>query len=168
CGSGVIALSLALRNPRLAAVGVDISPEAILTARNNAEMHGLSARVEFAIGDAAEYLSREEARFDAVVCNPPYIASGEMRSLAPEVREFEPLEGLLGGADGLDFYRALAAPAAAHLAGGGAAAFEIGADQGEAVRRLFLEASLENVQVFKDYNRMDRVVVGRALSGKDG
>ncbi len=172
CGSGVIALALALRHGCVTAVGVDISPEAIRMARNNAELHGLSGRVEFMSGDASEYLSHETARFDAVVCNPPYIAAGELRNLAPEVREFEPLEGLLGGSEGLDFYHALVPRVSGRLADRGVAAFEIGAAQGEAVRRSFLDALLTDVQVFKDYNHMDRVVIGRvggatAISGSE-
>jgi release factor glutamine methyltransferase len=162
CGTGVIALALLLRNPHLTAVGVDISPEAVRAARRNADLHGLAGRVEFVTGDAAAYVARETARFEAIVCNPPYIAASEVLELAPEVREFEPMESLLGGPEGLDFYRTLVPRVPERLAGNGVAAFEIGAGQGEAVRRLFLDASLADVQVHQDYNHMDRVVIGRA------
>lgn len=134
-GSGAIALALARELPQARLVATDRSADALAVARENAARLGLADRVELREGDLFGALGGGE-RFDVLVSNPPYVASGAIDGLAPEVRR-EPRAALDGGPDGLDHLRRLAAGAAAHLAApGGLVAFEHGFDQGGAVRAL--------------------------------
>ncbi|HEU5058392.1 MAG TPA: peptide chain release factor N(5)-glutamine methyltransferase [Kofleriaceae bacterium] len=132
-GSGAVALALARELPRAQVVATDRSAEALAVAQGNAERLGLADRIELRHGDLYGPLGEE--RFDVIASNPPYVSSGELAGLAPEVRR-EPQGALDGGADGLDVLRRLAAGAADHLSPGGLVAFEHGFDQGAAVRAL--------------------------------
>jgi release factor glutamine methyltransferase len=161
-GSGVIALSLALRNRDLKAIGVDFNPEAVDVSDRNAETHGIGDRVRFEMRNARTFLVDCEMQFDLIVSNPPYIRTGEMTDLPPEVREFEPVESLCGGPDGLEFYREVMPILPRAMTKRGVAAFEIGAEQGDAVSDLMRAAGLESVTVYKDYAEHDRVVIGHA------
>ena len=99
--------------------------------------------------------------FDVIMANPPYIPTGEILSLMPEVRDFEPENALDGGADGLDFYRKIAGQVKDYLNSGGYVYMEIGYDQGEAVSELMRNAGFTEVEVIKDLARNDRVVKGK-------
>ena len=174
CGSGVIAISLASRIPNLEAWAVDSSVRAAEVTTSNAAANGVQARVHVVNEDAAQFLragtrsdrrSEPEARMDrirfsAVVCNPPYIATADIRQLPPEVRDHEPVEALDGGPDGLEFYRHIVPLLPGRIAAAGVAAFEIGATQGGAVTALMKAAGFANVSVVRDYAGLDRVVVG--------
>ena len=138
-GSGAVALALARELPQARVVATDRSAEALAVAGENALRLGMAERIELRDGDLFAALGAEE-RFDVVASNPPYVASGEIARLAPEVRR-EPSAALDGGADGLDLLRRLAAGAASHLAlPGGLLALEHGFDQGPAVRG-FIDAT---------------------------
>jgi release factor glutamine methyltransferase len=114
------------------------------------------------LGDADSYLKSCGGGYDVIISNPPYIRSGDIAQLPPEVKEYEPLSALDGGEDGLDFYRCIVPLLPTCLTQRGLAAFEIGSDQGDAVRELLIDTGFENVRVFQDYNTLDRVVTGRA------
>ena len=132
-GSGAIALALARELPQARLVATDRSADALAVAQGNAARLGLADRVELREGDLYAALAAGE-RFDVVASNPPYVASGDIDRLAPEVRH-EPRAALDGGPDGLDHLRRLVAGAAAHLVSpGGLLALEHGFDQGPAVR----------------------------------
>ena len=147
-GSGAIALALADERPDLRVVATDVSAEALVVARANAERLGLA--VEFV---EADLLDGVEGPIDAVVSNPPYVRVGER--LAPELTRYEPGIALFGGGDdGLEIYRRLV-PA---VAGIPFVAFEIAGWQGEAVSALLEGYSIE---VVRDLAGIDRVVVGR-------
>ena len=184
-GSGCILISLLHYSNDCRGVGADISGEALAVARGNAErLLGASAcawmrdgtevldgcgaddppcaedrqgRISFIESDLFHGI---EGRFDIIVSNPPYIRSGEIPGLMPEVREHEPVLALDGGEDGLDFYRRILEGCRAHLCGGGMLFLEIGYDQGEAVSGLLEEAGFLEVAVVKDYAGLDRVVWG--------
>jgi len=167
CGSGCIGLSLAKLHPEARVILSDISPGALALARENAALNGVEERCEFVQGDMLAPFT--ETSFDLIVCNPPYIPSGEIEELMPEVRDHEPRLALDGGADGLEFYRRLASPCPPPDEGEGAAKrregatcphllLEIGCEQGEAVKALFLKAGWKKVLVHKDYAGLDRVV----------
>lgn len=184
-GSGCILISLLHYSNDCRGVGADISGEALAVARGNAErLLGASAcawmrdgtevldgcgaddppcaedrqgRISFIESDLFHGI---EGRFDIIVSNPPYIRSGEIPGLMPEVREHEPVLALDGGEDGLDFYRRILEGCRAHLCGGGMLFLEIGYDQGEAVSGLLEEAGFLEVAVVKDYAGLDRVVCG--------
>ena len=122
---------------------------------------GLAARADFVVGDWAAAVS---GRFDVVVANPPYIASGDIAALAPEVRDFDPRRALDGGADGLDAYRAIVAALPRLLAPAGFFAAEIGYGQDGAVARLIAAQGLTIEEIVPDLAGIPRCVV-RARSG---
>jgi release factor glutamine methyltransferase len=154
-GSGAILLALLAERPAAKGVGTDVSGEALAVARENAANLDLNGRATFIRTDWAAGFA--DASFDVVLSNPPYIPSGDIPGLDPEVRDHDPHLALDGGADGLDAYRALAPEIARILRPGGLYAVEIGRDQGEAVRALVAAAGLE-ARVVRDLADRDRVV----------
>lgn len=156
-GSGCIIISLA-RLCRLGrAVGADVSGEAVRVAKANAS--ALRAeRVEIIQSDM---FSHVEGIYDMIVSNPPYIRSGDMPGLMPEVRDHDPVQALDGGEDGLHFYRILARQAPDYLKAGGYMLAEIGYDQAADVTKILQEAGWGQVQVRKDLAGNDRVVIAR-------
>ena len=158
-GSGCILLSLLHYSNATTGVGTDLSEEEIAAARENAERLGLSDRSEWRTGDLFEAV-RPEERFDIIVSNPPYIESGIIAELEPEVRIHEPRMALDGGDDGLDFYRRIIPEAADHLVTGGMLFLEIGYDQADQVSALMKDAGYYEVRAIKDYGGNDRIVCG--------
>jgi release factor glutamine methyltransferase len=157
-GSGIVGVSLACRVPNLDVVAVDVSPEAAALTAANAVRNGVEDRVRVVAADALDFLERSDDRFAAVVCNPPYIATGELSALPREVREHEPMRALDGGKDGLDFYRRVAPLLARRLHADGFVVFEIGDSQGRAVSALLRDAGWGDVKVAEDYAGCDRIV----------
>lgn len=153
-GSGAIAAALAKYGVK-SITACDISEAALETARQNAKNN--KVEIKFVKSDVFENIS---GKFDAVVSNPPYIKSDEIPSLMPQVKDYEPLTALDGGADGLDFYRRITAQAGAYLNAGGLLAFETGWDQGASVSTLMRENGYKDVEVIKDLAGLDRVVIG--------
>ncbi len=157
-GSGAILLAILAERPAARGLGVDVSEEALAVARDNAASLGLAGRVALLRGDWTAGLA--EADFDLVVSNPPYIATGVIETLDPEVRVYEPRLALDGGADGLDAYRRLAPEILRVLKPGGRFLVEIGYDQRTAVETLFREAGAVEVETLQDLSTHDRVVAG--------
>jgi release factor glutamine methyltransferase len=155
-GSGAIAIAIAKSRAGTEVVAGDISPGALEVARANAERHGVT--ILFVEGDLDAPL-RAHGPFDAIVANLPYVASGEIDGLAPEVRA-EPRLALDGGADGLDLVRRLVAVAPELLAPGGALALEIGAGQAAATAELMVAAGFTDIRLRRDLGEIDRVVSG--------
>lgn len=157
-GSGCILLSLLAecRGEITKAVGVDISTDALQVAIANRNRMELPA--EFVESDL---FSNVEGVYDVIVSNPPYIATRELAGLMPEVRDHEPVLALDGMEDGLYFYRKIVAQAGTYLAQGGWLCFEIGYDQGAALRKMMTEAGYGQVQIIKDLAGLDRVAVGQ-------
>ena len=139
-GSGCILLALLSELPNARGLGIDRSEAAAQIARRNARRLGLAERSRFVVTDWGSPLA---CRFDVVVSNPPYIPRGHVARLAPEVARHDPMAALDGGVDGLDAYRSLAATLPGLLKPGGAAAMEIGPEQGPAVILLLEAAGLE-------------------------
>lgn len=161
-GTGCIALALLAELPNAEITAVDISPEALALAKENAERLGLSGRIAFVQGNllAVDAAVFPEASLDLVVSNPPYILSEVCQTLDPSVKEYEPWLALDGGADGLDLIRPLAAQAARVLKPGGGLFLEIGYDQGPAVAACLAQAGFRTVQIRKDFAGLDRIVSG--------
>jgi release factor glutamine methyltransferase len=164
-GSGCIPVAILVNRADARAVATDFSAEALAMARENAGRHGVTERLEFRQGDwfgALQVGPRTPAGaygpFHLIVSNPPYIASAVVRTLMPEVRDFDPRLALDGGPDGVAPYRVIAAEAARWLAPGGRVLVEIGHDQGAAVRELFLAAGFTDIHLYRDLNGLDRVV----------
>lgn len=158
-GSGCILLSLLHYSNTSTGIGTDLSSKALELAGRNADRLGLSERVKWRQGDLFEAVDAEE-KFDLIVSNPPYIASGVIPELAAEVRCHEPRLALDGGPDGLAFYRRIIPGAVSRLVIGGALCLEIGFDQGESVSDMMREAGYYDVTVIKDYGGNDRIVRG--------
>ena len=157
-GSGCLAILLAAKCPAASVEAVDISPEALALARANAERHGVAARGRVRESDGFAALE-QDARFNLIISNPPYIPSEEIGTLDPEVRDHDPRRALDGGADGLDFYRRLAGEAAAFLRPGGRLMCEFGDGQAAAVAEL-LRAQMWIVEtVLPDYSGCERILV---------
>lgn len=156
-GSGIIAISLARLLPRATVVAVDMSPEALAVARENAVAHQVAERIDFRMGDCLAPLVGE--RFGAILSNPPYIAEVELPTLMPEVRDWEPRLALTPGPDGLAFFRLLAASAPDLLLPGGLLGVEVGAGQAPAVAAMFWESGL-SVTVYHDGGGIERAVIG--------
>ncbi len=154
-GSGCILLSLLRYSNDCVGTGCDISEKALGIARENARLLGLEA--EFIQSDLFE---KVKGKYEILVSNPPYIASGEIPSLMEEVREHDPRQALDGGEDGLFFYREIIQGAGEHLYPGGMLFFEIGYDQGETVSGYMRQAGYKEVIVCKDLSGLDRVVSG--------
>jgi release factor glutamine methyltransferase len=157
-GSGAILLAILAERPLARGLGVDISEEALAVARENAANLGLADQVALLRGDWTEGLG--DSTFDVVVANPPYIPTGQIESLDPEVRDHEPHLALDGGADGLAAYRRLAPEILRVLRPDGVFAVEIGWDQSEAVEAIFVAAGAKDVRTRKDLANRDRVVGG--------
>jgi release factor glutamine methyltransferase len=137
-GSGAIALSLLGEGLARAVLAVDVSLAALDQARENAARSGLADRLELRTCSPEVWPEvRDAGRFDAVLSNPPYVASAEIEGLSLEVRGHDPREALDGGPDGLDVLRTVISGAPSVLVEGGRIFLEIGADQGDAVSRLF-------------------------------
>lgn len=155
-GSGCVLISVLKNAPELTGMGSDISKTALLVAKENAKLHEVDA--EWVRSDLFDNIIET---FDVIMANPPYIPTGEILSLMPEVRDFEPENALDGGADGLDFYRKITGQVKDYLNPGGYVYMEIGYDQGEAVSELMRNAGFTEVEVIKDLARNDRVVKGK-------
>ena len=168
-GSGCILISLLRYSNDCTGVGADISEEALRVAEKNAKRlltEKETGEIEQA-GDGcpamfvqSNLFEKVEGQFDMIVSNPPYICTDVIKTLMPEVREHEPRQALDGSADGLLFYRRIIEDSVRYLKRGGMLFFEIGYDQGEAVKTLMEQAGYLEVCVKKDYAGLDRVVSG--------
>ena len=154
-GSGCILLSLLKYSNECEGLGVDISDDALAVARENAQNLGLEA--EFRHSDLLE---KVEGKFDMIVSNPPYIETAVIDTLMPEVREHEPMLALDGREDGLYFYRRIVEQCTSYMTRGARLFFEIGYDQGEAVKDMMIHKGFCEVEIIKDYAGLDRVVTG--------
>lgn len=157
-GSGAIALALARELPAARVVATDVSPEALEVAAHNASALGLEDRVRFRLGDLTAALA-DEAPFDLLVANLPYIPTADIAGLAPEVRG-EPRLALDGGADGLDLVRRLIGAAPARIVPGGLIALEHGFDQAPAVAGLLAD-EFDDVTTRRDLAGHARVTCAR-------
>lgn len=189
-GSGCILISLLHYSNDCEGIGADISPEALEVAKQNARKllgaqiceepsaeagtvdgrrtldggedsaagpGNRDGRISFVQGDMFE---KVEGKFDIVVSNPPYIPTDVIGTLMPEVREYEPVNALDGGEDGLLFYRRIVEECGPYLCGGGMLFLEIGYDQAADVTKLMEDAGFLEINVVKDYGGLDRVVYG--------
>lgn len=156
-GSGAIAISLALENPLFKMSAVDIAQESLEVAQLNAKT--LGAEVQFLHGDLLSPILNSGKKLDVVVSNPPYIPDADILELSPVVKDHEPIRALAGGADGLDFYRRLAAEIPLVISERALIAFEVGAGQGEDVKALLLDKLPHaEAEVKYDINGKDRMV----------
>ncbi len=159
-GSGAIALAIARERPRARVVATDVVAPALTLARSNAKRLAI-ANVEFVRSDWYAQVA-PEARFDAIVSNPPYVAAHDPHLAEGDLR-FEPRSALVSGTSGLDALRVIVAGARERLVPGGALVVEHGYDQSERVRTLFAAAGLADVTTARDLAGIERVVAGRLV-----
>jgi release factor glutamine methyltransferase len=158
-GSGAILLAILAERDGARGLGVDVSEEALAVARENAANLGLAGRCAFLRTDWTAGLDSDA--FDLVVSNPPYVRSGDIEGLAPEVRDHDPRLALDGGSDGLAAYRALAPQILRVLRPEGRFAVEFGAGQRSAVEALMAEAGAVDLSIANDLSGTERVIAGR-------
>ncbi len=159
-GTGCLLLAALAEFSSSFGIGIDRSPAAAALAACNAAMLGMERRAAILCGDWATAVN---GRFDLVLSNPPYIASGELNALMPEVARYEPHAALDGGMDGLNAYRHLISELARLLTPDGVAIFEVGRGQAEAVSRLARSAGLA-CSSRADLNGIERALVLRLAS----
>lgn len=156
-GSGCIAISIALFGKPSKVAASDISEKALKVARENAK--SLKAgEISFIQGDMFENVTD---KFDIIVSNPPYIETGEIDELMPEVRDYIPRLALDGDIDGLKFYRIISKEAVKKLNKNGRIFYEIGYNQSRAVASILLENGFTDVKIMKDYSGLDRIVMAK-------
>jgi release factor glutamine methyltransferase len=160
-GSGCLAVTLATLYPTSRILATDRSPAALDVARSNALRHGMTGRIEFLEGDLLEPLASMSLhhRIDVITANPPYVPTGELDRLQPEVRFHEPRLALDGGRDGLDYYRRILPGALEFLCRGGHLFLEVGVRQAIPVRDMAEQMGWRIDQIKKDLSGIDRVVV---------
>ncbi len=176
-GSGCLALAIAKRFPDAHVYGTDISRDAIRYAKENAELNAIR-NVTFLKGSLFEPIKQLVTRhssllpvrctqtgvtFDVIVSNPPYIRSGDMPNLQPEINKWEPRNALDGGENGLSYYRTILSEARGYLMISGVIFIEIGEGQAEEVSGIAMQNGFWNVSVIRDYAGIERIIAARAL-----
>ncbi len=166
-GSGCIAVSLAVARADLDLTAIDLSPDALELAAENAARHGVETRIRFMCCDFAAEHPNLRGPFDVIVGNPPYIAESDWQGLEREVRDFEPRAALVAGPSGVEAYLALVPRARALLAEGGTLVVEIGFGQLERVRAILEDSSFGVCAVRRDLRGIPRIIVA-ARTGSEG
>ena len=155
-GSGCVIISLVVLGQGIIGAGIDISDEALAVARDNGNRLA-PGRIDFIKGNLWNPVL---GKYNTIVSNPPYIPTEDIKGLAEEVKDHEPLIALDGAEDGLFFYRQIVGHAAEYLASDGWLLVEIGFDQGPDVYALFVENGFKDIEVVKDLAGNNRVVKG--------
>jgi len=153
-GSGAIAIALAKQMKNVQIEATDISEKALNTARQNAELNNVS--INFIQSDIFENIKN---KYDIIVSNPPYISKKEYDNLAPEIKDYEPEISLLAKEEGLFYYKKILANAKDYLTEKGKIYFEIGYNQAEKIKEIAKENGFDEINVFKDLNGFDRIVM---------
>ena len=161
-GTGCIACAIASERPDVDVIALEAAARAVTLARENVAALGLSGRVRVEVSELFSALGATLA--DVIVCNPPYLPTGLIATLAPEVSQYDPRGALDGGVDGLRVIRRIVAEAPQRLLSGGALVLETaGGDQARAVVALMEKASFTGVQTRRDLAGVERFVAGRIL-----
>ena len=160
-GTGCIGCAIADALPQSHVVLADISPEAIDLSRRNVARNGLAGRVSYMLADATKAPPVMSGMFDLIVSNPPYIATMDILTLDPSVRDYEPIWALDGGDDGLDFYRAIADNWLPSLRQGGMLMFEVGEEQAAEVKAIMRAHGMHDAVSVLDTRGVERVVKAR-------
>lgn len=158
-GSGCIAVTIGCECQNASIFASDISPEAILIARKNAQGHGVSRRVSFVCSDLLDCF--KDRSFELAISNPPYVEKSDYVSLDPDVRDYEPKLSLVGGEDGLDYIRRIVSESRRILKKGGWCIIEIGAGQSDRVTEMLEEAGFKDISLSKDLSGIERVTKGK-------
>lgn len=166
-GSGCLALALAKEFSDAHVYGTDISEVAIRYAKENAKINGIN-NVTFLRGSLFKPIKklftvhRSPFTFDLIVSNPPYIRKNDIKELQPEIREWEPIEALDGGEDGLDYYRAIIPDAKSYLRDGGYIILELGLGHADAVKEMAEDAGFIDISLIRDYAGIERIFIAKS------
>ena len=166
-GSGCVAVAIAKNFPDADIIATDICDAALNVAAKNVERHRLKDRIKLLCGDLFEPLISQRAgdKFDLIVCNPPYVSTGEFEALDKNIKAYEPRLALLAGAGGLDVHRRIIEKAGSFLKPGAAMMLEVGFAQGRAVGGLLEQAGcFGKIAIAKDFNDNDRVAIAIKIS----
>lgn len=158
-GSGNISLTLAKNISDSFVQGIDISPEAVNIANENAKIN-LISNVNFSQKDIFEDEIISFGKFDIIVSNPPYVSISDYQNLEPELKNYEPKIALTDDDDGLRFYRRIALLLKHLLNSNGKLFLELGAGQFQTIKEIFISSGIQNIKVFKDYQGIDRIFFG--------
>ncbi|WP_079438919.1 peptide chain release factor N(5)-glutamine methyltransferase [Clostridium chromiireducens] len=160
CGSGAIGIALAHYRQNIKVDLIDYYPIPEKVSLINIKKNKMEDRAAFIKSDLLEKPIEDKKMYDIIVSNPPYIEAEEIDKLMDDVKNYEPHTALDGGTDGLDFYRKIIDQSQYVLKQSGILAFEIGYNQGEAVKLLMEEHNFEDIKVIKDFASLDRIVIG--------
>ncbi len=166
-GSGCVAIAIAKNQPNIKMIATDICDAALTIAAENIEKHKLTDKIALLCGDLFEPLipQLDEAKFDLIVCNPPYVSDEEFEKLDKNVKDYEPKAALLAGKDGLDIYKRIAGEVNNFLKPGAALIMEIGCEQAKAVRELLEKSGVfSEITIEKDHQNHDRIVTAKHKS----
>lgn len=162
-GSGCLALALAKKFPNSKVFGTDISETALSYAKKNAQLNDIK-NVTLMSGDLFQpftsSLNQISCFFDLIISNPPYIKTDDFKTLQQEIRDWEPVNALDGGVDGLDYYRAIIPTARHFLKDNGILILEIGIDCADAVADLLRKNGFSQVELIRDLAGIQRIAVG--------
>jgi release factor glutamine methyltransferase len=161
-GTGCIIISLLSEYRDAQGVAIDINPDALETAWENGIQNGVSERLQLLQGNWFNPLDPED-RFDIIVSNPPYISESDYKTLDKNVMDFDPIQALVGGEDGLECYRRIALGFKRHLNPSGALVLELGYGQEKGVLRMFSPQNKNEIKTFKDLSGIVRCIVIRTI-----
>ena len=159
-GSGAIALSTAYYCKETSVYATDLSPKAIEVANINMERFSLE-NVKIEKGDLFQPIEQMKNSFEIIASNPPYIQRDEIDGLQNQVKDYEPLEALDGGEDGLKFYKDISKRAKEFLKNKGLLIYEIGYNQGKEVSNILYKEGYKDIEILKDLHGKNRVVLGK-------
>jgi release factor glutamine methyltransferase len=164
-GSGNIAIAMAFNIANIKITAVDISPESLELAQENAGLNNVAGKINFVRADCLQQNFRAGvAAFDAIVANPPYVADSDIDALQPEIRLYEPITALKAGNDPLLFFKTIISKSKSIIKHPAVICFEVGIGQAEAVAEIIKEKySNSKVKVIKDLAGIDRVVIGEIV-----
>ena len=157
-GSGNIAVTAAKFLNGVKITSIDVSGEAIATARKNAELNGVNGSIEFIHIDASEW--EPGSGFDIIVSNPPYVAQKEYMTLQEEIVKYEPRNAVTDNSDGFTFYKVICGKAQKLLNENGSALFEIGQGQAGEIKNILSGNGFKNIRSINDYQGIERIIVG--------
>jgi len=165
-GTGCVAVSIAVNAPQAFVVATDVRAEAVETARENAQRHGVKGRMDFRRGDLFAALEAKDGLFDVVCSNPPYVEDGAWETLSPVIRLHEDRGAVCGGPEGLDLTERIIREARQYLKPHGLLAIEMDDAQRDAIAARLEECGYRDISFTRDLAGLNRVASARAQSGR--
>ena len=159
-GCGNISIALAINLPNVHITGIDISKDAIMIAIENVEKYKLNNRVNFVNCDILKSNVNDFSKYDIIVSNPPYVSQNDYLNVQKEIKNFEPMIAVTDFSYGYNFFDKIITLAAGILNIGGKLFFEMGQGQSKKINELLIENDYKEIYVFKDYQKIDRVISG--------